>query len=118
VSTLRVTVPLVPPPVRPVPAITPVIVPVPTAAHCQALPFHCRTWLALHVLVRLRFRVPLVPPPLRPLPLVVVIPVIVPVPGKVCPLAKVNCHCWQCSGRFLPACCLPNRTAGSRSLRE
>ena len=76
-STLRVTLPLVPPPVRSAPAVTPVIVPVPADAHPHALPFHCRTWYAAHVFVRLRFSVPLVPPPIRPLPEAVVTPAIV-----------------------------------------
>src|SRR5208283_1725278 len=35
-----VTFPLVPPPVRSVPAVTPVTVPVPTAAQTHELPFH------------------------------------------------------------------------------
>lgn len=102
-SRLSVTVPLLPPPVGSVPEVTPVIVPVPTAAHCQALPFHCRTWLALHAFVRLRFRVPLVPPPMSPLPLAVVTPVMVPVPGKACTWAKVICQLLAMS-RFLQAC--------------
>src|SRR5271168_1508781 len=40
---LNVTLPLVPPPVRSVPAVTPVIVPVPTAAHTHELPLYCST---------------------------------------------------------------------------
>ena len=39
---LSVTLPLVPPPVRSVPAVTPVIVPVPGDAQAHALPVHCR----------------------------------------------------------------------------
>src|SRR5215470_2749992 len=77
VSRFSVTVPLVPPPVRAVPAVTPVIVPVPlTVAHTQALPFHCSTCLLEQFVCRLRLNVPLVPPPVSPLPLPVVIPVI------------------------------------------
>ena len=44
VSRFRVTVPLVPPPVRSVPAVTPVIVPVPpSVAQAHDVPFHCNT---------------------------------------------------------------------------
>src|SRR5580704_17206639 len=44
----RVTLPLVPPPVRSVPAVTPVMVPEPAmVAHAQADPFHCSTWLVV-----------------------------------------------------------------------
>jgi hypothetical protein len=39
----NVTFPLVPPPVRSVPAVTPVIVPVAAEAHTHELPFHCNT---------------------------------------------------------------------------
>src|ERR1700733_3265142 len=39
----RVTLPLVPPPVRLAPAVTPVIVPVPALLHFHSLPLHCRT---------------------------------------------------------------------------
>src|SRR5208282_5602192 len=91
VSRFRVTLPLVPPPVRSVPAVTPVIVPLPAEKQAHALPFHCSTWLVAQLFTRLRLRFPLAPPPLRPLPDVVVIPVIVPVPGNVCPLANVIC---------------------------
>src|SRR5580704_1869046 len=91
VSRFRVTFPLVPPPVRSVPAFTPVIVPVPAEEHTHALPFHCSTWFVAQVLTRLIFKFPLVPPPLRPLPDAVVTPVIVPVPGNVCPLANAIC---------------------------
>src|SRR5215469_2615477 len=43
VFTLNVTSPLVPPPLRPDPAVTPVIVPVPAAAQFQLVPLYCRT---------------------------------------------------------------------------
>src|ERR1700734_201932 len=78
----RVTLPPVPPPVRAVPAVTPVIVPVPTAEHAHALPFHCSTCPLAQVVSSPRFSVPLVPPPLRPLPLAVVTPVSVPPPAN------------------------------------
>jgi hypothetical protein len=77
---LNVTLPLVPPPVRSVPAVTPVIVPVPGDAQAHALPLHCRIWLAAQTFVSERFSVPLVPPPISPLPAAVVIPVIPPPP--------------------------------------
>src|ERR1700733_1705475 len=73
---LSVTLPLVPPPVRSVPAVTPVIVPVPAEAQVHALPVHWRICFAAQALVRDKFSVPLVPPPIRPLPAAVVIPVI------------------------------------------
>src|SRR5208282_2365814 len=73
---LSVTLPLVPPPVKSVPAVTPVIVPVPGEAHPHALPLHCRIWLAAQTFVNDRFSVPLVPPPISPLPAAVLIPVI------------------------------------------
>src|SRR5208337_3455034 len=72
--------PPVPPPVRSVPAVTPVIVPVPADAHAQALPFHCSTCFAAHVWISDRLSVPLLPPPVSPLPLAVVTPVSVPPP--------------------------------------
>src|SRR5271156_301229 len=59
VSTFTVTVPLVPPPVRSVPAVTPVIVPVPGDAQAQALPLHCRICFAAQAVVRDRLSVPL-----------------------------------------------------------
>ena len=43
VSRFKVTFPVAPPPVRSTPAVTPLIVPVPTEAHSQELPFHCKT---------------------------------------------------------------------------
>src|SRR5580658_8463598 len=62
--TLRVMPPLVPPPVNPVPAVTPVIVPVPFAvAQAQALPLHANAWPLAQVLSRPRFSDPLMPPP-------------------------------------------------------
>src|SRR5580704_8318244 len=76
----RVTFPLVPPPVRSAPAVTPVIEPVPAFEHAHALPFHCSIWLAAHPLVSDRFNVPLVPPPVSPLPDAVFTPVMVPSP--------------------------------------
>src|SRR5271157_6166151 len=79
---LSVTLPLVPPPVRSVPAVTPVIVPVPTAAHTHELPLYCNTLFAEQALVSDKFSVPLVPPPVRPLPLAVVTPVSVPPPAN------------------------------------
>ena len=46
VSRFSVTVPLTPPPVRSVPAVTPVMVPVPPrVAQTHAVPLNCRTWL-------------------------------------------------------------------------
>jgi hypothetical protein len=88
-----VTLPLVPPPVKSVPAVTPVIVPLPPiVAQAQAVPLHWRTCFDEHVFNRLSVRLPVEPPPLSPLPVAVVTPVIVPVPvpGKVWPLANVN----------------------------
>src|SRR5271157_1242942 len=79
---LSVTLPLVPPPVRSVPAVTPVIVPVHTAAHTHELPLYCTTLFAEQALVSDKFSVPLVPPPVRPLPLAVVTPVSVPPPAN------------------------------------
>src|SRR5580693_6709111 len=73
---LSVTLPLVPPPVRSVPAVTPVIVPVPADAQAHALPVHWRTCFAAQVLVSDKLSVPLVPPPISPLPAAVLIPVI------------------------------------------
>src|ERR1022692_4430350 len=71
VSRLSVTLPLVPPPVRSVPAVTPVIVPVPfEVAHTHVLPFHCRTCPLEQVVSKLSVTVPLVPPPARPAPAV------------------------------------------------
>jgi hypothetical protein len=46
VSRFRVTVPLVPPPVKSVPAVTPVIVPVASVTQLHALPLYSSTWLA------------------------------------------------------------------------
>src|SRR5579884_964510 len=80
VSRFSVTFPLLPPPVRAVPAFTLVIVPVATEAHTHADPFHCNTWFVPHVFSRPTFSVPVVPPPVRPLPEFVSTPVIVPVP--------------------------------------
>src|SRR5277367_3272727 len=82
VSRLSVTLPLVPPPVRSVPAVTPVIVPVPAFEHAHALPFHCNICFEAQVVVRLRLSVPLVPPPVRPLLDPVSTPVIVPPPAN------------------------------------
>src|ERR1019366_101750 len=71
VSRFSVTLPLVPPPVRSVPAVTAVIVPVPfEVAHTHVLPFHCRTCPLVHVVNRLSFTLPFVPPPVRPAPAV------------------------------------------------
>src|SRR5215471_13668190 len=83
------TVPLVPPPVRSVPAVTPAIVPVLIAAQTHELPFHSSTWLTAQVFCRLSDNDPVVPPPVNPLPPAVVTPEIVPAPGNVCPVAKV-----------------------------
>src|ERR1051326_2777638 len=80
VSRFKVTLPLMPPPVRSVPAVTPVIVPEPVLLHAQLLPFHLNPWFAAPVLSRLRFSVPVLPPPVRPLPAAVFTPVIVPFP--------------------------------------
>src|SRR5208337_849184 len=75
VSRFNVTLPLVPPPVRSVPEVTPVMVPLPLRfAHPHAVPFHCSTWFAAQLVIRLRLSVPLVPPPVSPLPLPVVTP--------------------------------------------
>src|SRR5580698_429485 len=45
---VSVTVPLVPPPLNPVPAVTPVIVPVAAVAQFHAVPLYCRIWLVEH----------------------------------------------------------------------
>src|ERR1035438_2840507 len=59
VSRFSVTLPLVPPPVRSVPAVTPVIVPVPfEVAHTHVLPFHCRICPLEQVVNRLRVTLP------------------------------------------------------------
>src|SRR5580700_2229661 len=71
------------------------MVPLPVEEHAHEVPFHCKTCLALHVLVRPRASVPLVPPPVRPLPVAVVMPVMVPVPGKVCPVTKLTLPVWS-----------------------
>ena len=71
VSRLSVTEPLVPPPVRSVPAVTPVIVPAPfEVAHTHVVPFHCRTCPLEHVVNKLSVTLPLVPPPAKPAPAV------------------------------------------------
>ena len=90
-SRFNVTAPLVPPPVRSVPAVTPVMVPPLVAlAQTQAVAFHCNTWPVAQVLIRPRLRLPVLPPPVSPLPLAVVTPVMVPVPGNVCAELKVT----------------------------
>lgn len=90
-SRFKVTLPLVPPPVRSVPALTPVMVPPPLIVlQTHPLPLQLSTCPLEQALVRDRFNVPLVPPPIRPLPLAVPTPVIVPVPGKVWPLTKLT----------------------------
>src|SRR6202521_5607594 len=94
VSRFKVTLPLVPWPVRSVPPNTPVIVPEPALLHTHVLPLHCNIWLAAQVWVRVRLVLPLVPPPVSPLPLAVDTPVIVPVPGKGCPLRKLGKPLW------------------------
>src|SRR5580700_444948 len=71
------------------------MVPLPVEEHAHEVPFHCKTCLALQVLVRPRESVPLVPPPVRPLPVAVVMPVMVPVPGKVCPVTKLTLPVWS-----------------------
>src|ERR1022692_4743735 len=70
VSRFSVTFPLVPPPVRSVPAVTPVIVPVPAAEQAHVEPFHCRTCPLAHVVNKLSVTLPFVPAPLRPAPAV------------------------------------------------
>src|ERR1700690_2767658 len=63
-SRLSVTLPFVPPPVRSVPAVTPVIVPVPfEVAHTHVLPFHCRPCPLEQVVSKLSVTLPFVPPP-------------------------------------------------------
>ena len=69
-SRLSVTLPPVPPPVRSVPAVTPVIVPVPAAEQAHVEPFHCRTCPLEHDVSRLSVTLPFVPPPARPAPAV------------------------------------------------
>src|SRR5580704_936134 len=75
-----VTLPLLPPPLRSVPAVTPVIVPVPALLHFQAPPLHCSVRLLGQLVSKLKFNVPLVPPPVSPLADAVSTPVIVPSP--------------------------------------
>src|ERR1035438_7683980 len=71
VSRFNVTLPLVPPPVRSVPAVTPVIVPVPfEVAHTHVVPFHCITCPLEQVVNKLSVTFPFVPPPARPAPAV------------------------------------------------
>lgn len=74
----RVTPPLEPPPVKPVPAVTLVIVPVVGAVQAHTVPDHARTLLVEHVVSKVRARLPDDPPPERPLPAAVVAPVMVP----------------------------------------
>src|ERR1017187_3240317 len=70
VSRFNVIVPPVPPPIRSVPAVTPVIVPVPAAEQAHVDPFHCRTCPLAHVVNKLSVTLPFVPPPARPAPAV------------------------------------------------
>jgi len=76
---LSVTFPPAPPPVRSVPAVTPVIVPEPALLHAQVVPFHWSTWPLAQVLSRLKVTLPVLPPPASPDPAVTA--VIVPVPA-------------------------------------
>src|SRR5580704_2758654 len=87
---LKFRLPAAAPPVRPLPlaVVTPVMVPVPAAEQAHAVPFHCRTCLAVHVFNKLRLSAPRVPPPVSPLPSAVVTPVMVPVPGNFWPGTK------------------------------
>src|SRR3954470_11765271 len=79
---LTVTLPVEPPPARPLPATTPVIVPPEfvsvsaSFAHAHVAPFHLRSWPAAQVVSRPSVTLPLVPPPARPVPAAT--PVIVP----------------------------------------
>src|SRR6185295_14539416 len=75
----RVALPDAEPPVRPEPAVTPVMSPPLSLSswHDQELPFDFRTWL-LEQVCRARLTVPLDVPPMRPLPTAVLTPLIVP----------------------------------------
>jgi hypothetical protein len=87
----------VPPPCNPLPlaVVIPVMVPLPAAEHAHAVPFHCRTCLALQVFTKLKLSAPLVPPPASPLPVAVVTPVMVPAPGNFCPATKLTLPVWS-----------------------
>ena len=98
VSRLTVTLPLEPPPVRSVPAVMPVIVPVAGLTQLQALLTYARIWPLEQAVVSERFSVPVLPPPWSPLPVVVLMPVMVPPPPPT-PLATIqSLDCSQTTG--------------------
>src|SRR5258708_19384446 len=83
VSGFSFRVPLEPPPVRSVPAVTLVMLPEPVPAQAHALPFHCKTWPLAQLVVSPTTPFPLVPPPTSPDPAVT--PALVPAPRTLCP---------------------------------